>query len=220
MEHTLRPPEKIGDLLGLISQVYDYRLKERGPSANGVFWKNAEGQMLRHEILLQIIEPKDLSGGITINDLGCGYGALFEMLKTSPIMNGSQYFGNDISAEMIDAAHMRNHEPCATFTLGAMAAQSADYSFASGTFNMFMGADRMLWRDYVFSTLQRLWENTEKGMAFNLLDSKPSEHLLNLYYADFDEVMEFARTLSPHVEVVDDYPLDEWTIFVRREAVT
>lgn len=216
MEHTLKPPEKIGDLLGLISQVYDHRLKERGPSANGVFWKNAEGQILRHEILLQIIAPKDLLGGITINDLGCGYGALFEMIKSTPLMKDSRYFGNDISAQMIEAAHVRNHEPCATFKQSAQVAQSADYSFASGTFNMFMGADPKLWRDYVFATVQHLWEHTNKGLAFNLLDSSASDHLIDLYYADLDEVMDFTHSLTPHVEVVDDYPLDEWTIYLRR----
>lgn len=215
-ELTIQPPSDIGDLLELIGQVYDHRLKECGPTASGVFWKHEEGQTLRYEILLQIIDDQDLNGNISINDLGCGYGALFEMIKNSPLMKSSKYFGYDISKEMIDAARIRNHDNRANFTHSPLANVVADYSFVSGTFNMFLGARQNLWRDYVRSSIRLLWQNTKKGLAFNMLDASSETRLLDLYYADLDDMVEYAKTLTPNVEVANDYPLDEWTIFMRR----
>ncbi|MDH5188374.1 MAG: class I SAM-dependent methyltransferase [Rhodospirillaceae bacterium] len=215
-ESTIQPPSDLGDLLELIGQVYDHRLKECGPTAGGVFWKNQEGQALRYEILLQIIDGADLGGGISINDLGCGYGAFFEMLKDSPIMNTSKYFGYDISLEMIDAARIRNHDTRAVFSHSPLATEIADYSFVSGTFNMFLGAKQNMWRDYVRSSIRLLWQNTKKGLAFNMLDAGSESRLLDLYYADLNDMVDYAKTLTPNVEVVDDYPLDEWTILMRR----
>lgn len=53
-------------------------------------------------------------------------------------------------------------------------------------------------------------------MAFNMLDNSSPERLLDLYYANRHEMVEFALTLSPEVEVIDDYPLSEFTIYVKR----
>ncbi|MCK5167268.1 MAG: class I SAM-dependent methyltransferase [Rhodospirillaceae bacterium] len=215
-ELTIQPPSDIGDLLEFIGQVYDHRLKECGPTAQGVFWKHEEGQTLRHEILLQIVEPSDLCGNITINDLGCGYGAFFEILKNNPLMSESKYFGYDISMEMIDAARIRNHDNRANFIHSARASETADYSFASGTFNMSLGAIDHLWSDYVYSSIRMLWENTKKGLAFNMLDSNSGAKLTDLHYANMDDTIKYAKTLTPNVEIITDYPLDEWTVFMRR----
>ncbi len=215
-ELTIQPPSDIGDLLELIGQVYDHRLKECGPTAQGVFWKHEEGQTLRYEILLQVMDQSDPSDSITINDLGCGYGAFFEILKNNPLMNKSKYFGYDISIEMIDAACIRNHDNRASFIHSARASEVTDYSFASGTFNMFLGAQQNLWRNYVRSSIRMLWQNTKKGLAFNMLDANAGAQLSDLYYADMDDVVEYAKTLTPNVEIITDYPLDEWTVFMRR----
>ncbi|MDH3336085.1 MAG: class I SAM-dependent methyltransferase [Rhodospirillaceae bacterium] len=215
-ESTIIPPGDLGELLELIGQVYDHRLKERGPTAGGVFWKNEEGQTLRYEVLLQIIDNSDLNGNITINDLGCGYGALFEMIKSSPLINNSKYFGYDVSREMIDSARIRNHDSRAEFLHSPIATEASDYSFVSGTFNMSLGAIEHMWLEYIHSSIRMLWKKTKKGLAFNMLDIRSENRLFDLYYADLDAMVEFAKTLTPKVEVIEDYPLDEWTILMRR----
>ena len=215
-ESTIMPPSDLGDLLELIGQVYDHRLKECGPTAGGVFWKNEEGQTLRYEVLLQIIDNADLNGNVTINDLGCGYGALFEMIKNSPLINNSKYIGYDVSREMIDSARIRNHDNRAEFIHSPIATETADYSFVSGTFNMSLGAIEHMWLEYIHASIRMLWKNTKKGLAFNMLDIRSENRLFDLYYADLDAMIEFAKTLTPKVEVIEDYPLDEWTILMRR----
>ncbi len=209
-------PNDISQLLEFVSRVYTYRINECGPVANGVFWKDADGQMLRLELLLQAIAGEDLNGPITVNDLGCGYGALFDLIKDEPMMRGGRYFGYDISPEMIDAAKAQHSDPRANFFVSPVATETADYSFVSGTYNMSMSADPILWAHYIKTSLDMLWKKTTKVMAFNLLDKDSTSKLDDLYYADRRTFLEHALTLSPEVEIIDDYPLDEFTIVVKR----
>jgi len=215
---TANLPTNIPDLLDLVRRVYDYRLGECGAVANGVFWKDADGQMLRLEILLQAILPEDLKGPITVNDFGCGYGALFDVLASEPMMRGGGYTGYDISQDMQRAAQARQNDERATFIHSPIATQMADYSFVSGTYNMCMGAPPAQWADYIKTSLDMLWSKTTKVMAFNLLDDQQPEKLSDLYYANKRAFIAYALTLSPEVEVIDDYPLTEFTIFVKRSG--
>jgi len=210
------PPKDIGQLLNLVSLAYSHRVNQCGPVANGVFWKDQDGQLLRYELLLQAIEDEDLNGPISVNDLGCGYGALFDLLADQPMMQDGRYYGYDISPKMIEKAKLRHADARATFIESPLPTETADYSFVSGTYNMNFGARRDIWGEYVKTSLLRLWEKTTKVMAFNMLDAGSKERLLDLYYADRNEFVEFAMSLSPEVEIIDDYPLDEFTIYVKR----
>jgi len=206
-----------GDPLRVIRDIFDRNIVKHGPSAKGVYWKNPEGQVLRYEILLGIIGKDDLGGGIFLNDLGCGYGAMFDIIADDPLMQNSRYFGYDLSGEMIRHAKSHTDDPRAQFFKSDHALHVADYSFASGTFNMHAGQDNELWKGCVLESLRALWLKTRKGMAFNMLDKNHPESLKGLYYADRDIYLDFCRTeLSPNVELVTDYPLEEWSIFVRR----
>jgi len=213
------PPEDINQLLNLVSLAYSYRINQCGPVANGVFWKDEDGQVLRYELLLQAVAEADLAGPITVNDLGCGYGALFDLLSTMPMMQNGRYFGYDISSPMLEKARERHTDPRATFIESPIPTEVADYSFASGTYNMNFGARRDIWGAYVKTSLMRLWEKTDKVMAFNMLDNASPERLTDLYYANRQEFLEFALSLSPEVEIIDDYPLTEFTIYVKRPGV-
>jgi len=210
------PPEDIGQLLNLVSRTYSYRIDQCGPVANGVFWKDHDGQMLRYELLLQAVANEDLNGPITVNDLGCGYGALFDLLADQSMMQGGRYFGYDISPKMLEEAQARHGDPRASFIESPIATETADYSFVSGTYNMNFGARRDIWGDYVKTSLKRLWDKTTKAMAFNMLDGASPERLINLYYANKREYVEFVLNLSPEIEIIDDYPLAEFTIYVKR----
>ena len=79
--------------------------------------------------------------GVSINDLGCGYGALYEFIKMNNICL-SKYFGYDISEEMIEAANefiLNNNQEkdCEIFLENSsLITHYADYSITSGIFNM------------------------------------------------------------------------------------
>ncbi|PCI37714.1 MAG: hypothetical protein COB46_13045 [Rhodospirillaceae bacterium] len=209
-------PDNIPDILDLIRRVFEYRLDECGPVSGGVMWKDADQQILRLEILLSAILPKDLNASISINDFGCGYGALFELISDDPMMTTGRYIGYDISGDMVNAAKAKYPDPRATFIHSPVATEPADYSFVSGTYNMDMGAPKDLWSHYVKTSLKSLWDKTNKVMAFNMLDDIEPKKLADLYYANKAEFIDFAKTLSPDVEINYDYPLNEFTIILRR----
>ena len=201
--------------LGLVAAGYAVQLKEHGATPMGVLWSDKEGQELRFRILMELIEADINNGGLTINDLGCGYGAFFEFLKDMPLLEGGHYYGFDICDDMVEAAKQRISDPRAVFMESSFATQKADYSFASGTFNMKGTEPDKDWSQYVKESLRQLFSQSAKGMAFNILDSRQSERQEWLYYADPEELLDYCRsTPSPKVKLIDGYPLKEATILV------
>lgn len=205
------------ELLAPVAAAFERRLKLHGVGPSAVFWNNFEGQQLRFELLIGVMEDDVRRRKISINDLGCGYGALFEFLQYMPPMEGGRFFGYDISAEMIKAARRRVSDPRAQFYESSIAVHVADYSFASGAYNMKQTAGEEEWNDYVKESLRRLWSKSTKGMAFNMLNDQREKIEDWLYYADSQDFLDFCRTaLSPNAILVDSHPLKEWTILIRR----
>jgi len=204
------------EFLSPIAILYKHRFKVYGASSKGVFWNSKDGHELRLGILARFLDSEDGSG-ITVNDLGCGYGAFFDKIKDMPCMAGGRYVGYDICKELAEEAAAHTNDPRAVFAISLIATDRADYSFACGTFNMNDQVDADEWAEYVKESIAHLWSKTRKGMAFNLLDQRGNKRLNGLFYADREEIAAFCTEhLSPNVEVIEDYALDEFTIFVRR----
>ena len=215
------PLKRAHKFLAPVAVLYDMRLKRFGARPEGVFWLDEKGQRLRFDILSRIMEGA--GGSVIVNDLGCGYGAFFQFLKDRPVLKDGLYLGYDISEFMVEKAKRLNDDSRAKFVQGLIATWRADYSFASGTYNMRMDTDPLEWAEYVRASLVQLWSASERGLAFNMLADeeairrgKPRQD--DLYYARSQEYLDFCRReLSPHSTLVDDYPLAEWTIQVNRE---
>jgi len=209
--------ERAPALLTPVVMAYERRLRRYGDTPRGVFWKNAEWQRRRYEILVRIFDDVALAGGITVHDFGCGYGALFDYIADHPAMHMSRYVGTDMCEGMIEAAEKRITDPRATFQRHLWVTEAADYTFVSGTFNMSMEADDGIWWEYVEVSLERLWKATRRGMAFNLLSTSSPEKYDGLYYAAPEDVLEFVRkTMDPAAQLIVDPPMPDFTVFVRR----
>ena len=63
-----------------VSNYYTNKINSYGPTPSGVDWNGKESQDLRFHELLKCLVPNQT---ITINDLGCGYGALVNFLSHS-----------------------------------------------------------------------------------------------------------------------------------------
>jgi len=204
------------EFLKEISDAFSGRIGKYRDTPAGVLWKNAAGQSLRFELLAGILDDAPGTGTVTVNDLGCGYGALLDFLKSLPQMPRFDYAGYDISGKMVKTARQRTRYPHADFHVADKANRRAGYAFVSGTYNLKLGVDDGLWRDFVRESIADLWSKTDTAMAFNMLDARADYKEEGLYYADADEFVEFARTLSGNVTLIDDYPLEEWTIYLLR----
>ena len=124
--------------------------------------------------------------------------------------------GPDISSEMITRA--RELHPGATFVSDKAQLTQADYTIASGIFNVKLDASEEDWRAYMFRTIADLASLGTRGFAFNALTSysDADKRRADLHYADPLELFEHCRcNYSRFVTVVHDYPLYEFTILVR-----
>lgn len=208
------------DHQGLLQGVADYysaKLADHGETPQGVDWNGAGSQLLRFEQLTRVL-PAD--GAYSVNDIGCGYGALVEVLRTRG--QAFDYAGNDVSADMVAAADKRYGDHSnVRFTLGSAPQAAADYGIASGIFNVRHAHGDAEWLAYIHATLDMLDRTSRRGFAFNCLTrySDPERMRDDLYYADpcalFDHCK---RRYSRQVALLHDYGLYEFTILVRKDA--
>ena len=205
------PSNKI-DLLAEVAQYYSTKLAEYGETPRGVDWNGEDGQKLRFEQVCKIIDVDHFS----INDLGCGYGALYDFLVSKK--KSFSYLGVDVSEGMIRAAEKRYKGlPQARFALSNEFDEAADFGVASGIFNVRMGRSDDQWRIYLEATLDLL--DRTSGFAFNCLTTYSDRDKMRdyLYYADPCALFDLCkRRYSRNVTLLHDYELYEFTILVRK----
>jgi SAM-dependent methyltransferase len=207
---------KTTEILVEVADYYSAKLAEHGETPRGVDWNGEESQELRFAQLAQVISQQ---AGFSLNDLGCGYGALFDYL--SSCCRDFVYNGSDVSTNMINAAQNRHaSSPNARFSVAAEPPEMADYGIASGIFNVRLGRSDTEWCNYLEATLDVLDRTSRLGFAFNCLTSySDSDKMRNyLYYADPCVLFDLCkRRYSRHVALLHDYGLYEFTILVKKK---
>src|SRR5439155_24940087 len=152
-------------LLGPVERYYTQKLEEHGAVARGVDWNSDESQELRFEQLLQVVAP---DRRFSLNDYGCGYGALAGYLARGGC--DVDYRGFDISPKMREAARTALAGNARIVdTVDEL--EPADYTVASGIFNVKLESGDDDWLAYVFETLDRLDALSERGFGVNALTS-------------------------------------------------
>ena len=203
-------------LLTEVASYYSRKLAEHGVTARGVDWNGEQSQTNRFEQLCKVIDPEGLA--FSLNDLGCGYGALLDYLRDK--YEACAYLGVDVSHEMIKVAEQRHAAANrARFITSAEPDEVADYGLASGIFNVRLGRSDAEWFDYLQATLDVLDRTSSLGFAFNCLTSYSDEDKKRdyLYYADPCRLFDLCkRRYSRQVALLHDYGLYEFTILVRK----
>lgn len=197
------------------ARYYDEKIRLFGAVARGVDWNSEESQQLRFHQLLRLIDALDMT---TVIDYGCGYGAFAAYLRRQGF--GGRYAGFDISAPMIaEAVTAYDGDSLCSFTTDRDALAQADYTFASGVFNVKQEHTVARWQEYIMATLTDMAGLSGKGFAFNMLSSYSDldKQRSNLFYADPGFYFDYCKTqFSKRVALLHDYPLYEFTIVVRK----
>ena len=203
-------------ILDNVRRYYGEKVRTHGATARGVDWNSSDSQRLRFEQLLK------LAGGgrrFSVNDYGCGYGALADYLRDEGY--SFRYRGFDISPQMIaEAGELHPATEEVAFVGEERALGVADYTVASGIFNVKLQVPAVEWEAYVLETLGAIDGLSRRGFAFNLLTNYSDAEFMrpDLYYADplfyFDLCK---RKFSRFVSLLHDYPLYEFTLLVRKE---
>lgn len=211
--------EKTGDqdLLQNVQRYFIDTLTSHGPTPRGVDWNSPEAQESRFEQLLKVCRT---DAPFSITDYGCGYGSLVDYLRRHQLH--CRYTGFDMVEQMIaQARELYGQLPDCTFTSVEAALIPADYTVASGIFNMKLDVQAGDWTEYVLRTLDSFDRLSRYGFSFNLLTSyaDPERMRTDLYYADpcfyFDQCK---RRYARNVALLHDYGTYDFTIIVRKEC--
>lgn len=206
-------------LLQHVEAYYTAKVVAHGPTARGADWNSEASQQLRFQQLLRVLDNE--RGPFTVNDLGCGYGALAAYLHAR---GGTfHYQGFDLSPTMIQlACKQYGHLANCCFSHPPDALAPAHYTVASGIFNVKLTTETEQWHAYMLDTIDRLAALSTRGFAFNVLTSysDPDRMRPDLYYADPCFLFDYCqRHYSRWVTVLHDYGLYEFTVVVKFKSV-
>jgi SAM-dependent methyltransferase len=202
-------------ILDELGRFFGEKVARLGPTPAGADFNSEAAQTIRFR---QFVRLLDFTRPFSLIDFGCGYGALASYLLDLGLPM-HRYVGFDISAEMIQAA--RSHVPTSLeskLTTKVNDIGTADFTVASGIFNVKLDAAAMIWRQHVVDTLDTLARVSLRGFGFNMLTSysDPEKMRPDLYYGDpswfFDHCK---RKFSRNVALLHDYELYDWTMAVR-----
>jgi SAM-dependent methyltransferase len=197
------------------ARYYQQKIARFGPSPAGVDWRCEPTQQLR---FVQLLKLCDLGRNFTLNDVGCGYGALLGYLAQRRKLHRVDYFGIDLAPAMIEAARAAWPRHRNKFTIGACSPRVADYSVASGIFNVRLDIPFSLWELFIERTLSQMRQTSRLGFAVNFLApvprgiSSPSE----LYRAPPGAWAAYCKkNFGAAIEQLSGYGLHEETLLVR-----
>ncbi len=213
----LTPMGKSDEMLDAVRVYYSDKIVAHGATARGVDWNSAESQRVRFRELLRVCGDGPIG---SLNDFGCGYGALHDFLGENGRL--TDYRGFDVSAAMLEEARRLHPQiPSERFVQAIEELPAAGFTVASGIFNVKLNAPVEDWKGYVATTIDQLAARSRKGFAFNMLTSYSDRDRMrdDLYYGDpcfyFDLCK---RKHSRWVSLLHDYGLYEFTIIVKLEV--
>ena len=165
-----------------LNRTYQTRLAKEGYNPRGVFWRSKSSQVARFDSLLSLVHKLKPKITVSIADIGCGYGAMFEFISSSPKFNYFDYHGVDINSAMIEACQKKYPSQTGLFSIGNKPQKEVDFCLFSGTFNLTHSNDSALWTDYVFSCLKKCMTRTRHGLVLNLLCTPKTKIQKQIFY--------------------------------------
>jgi SAM-dependent methyltransferase len=185
----------------------------------GVDWSCQATQSLRFVQLLKIC---DFSVAFSLNDIGCGYGALAAFLAVRHPKSKIDYLGVDLSRAMIQRARRRHTGADRRFTVRTTGFRIADYSVASGIMNVSFGHSRVTWEGFVARTLAQMRRTSRLGFSVNFFAETTSPRASadrsadDLYRTSPERWIRYCEDeLDCSVKTVADYGMKEFTLLVR-----
>ena len=210
-------PQSLGRLHEDVERYYTQKVLTHGASALGVDWTCQPTQELRFVQLLKIC---DFEHPFALNDVGCGYGALLSFLRKRYRGAKVDYLGTDLSQAMIDkASPSRSLAIRSQFVVTAGIPRIADYSVASGIFNVKLGHPIAGWTVFIKQMLTAMHAASRIGFAVNFLAplEQGMQDIPELYRTSPETWIRYCkRQFNVKAEVASDYGMREFTLTVRR----
>ncbi len=202
-----------------VASYYNHKIEQYGPTPLGVDWSCVPTQEMR---FVQLLKVCNFDAQFSLNDLGCGYGALVPYLVRRHRRHNLDYLGVDLSASMVHVARQKwKHKPGVAFEQGHRPSRMADYSVASGIFNVKLNATVAQWEAYIANTLDELHATSRIGFACNFLTllAPGSRDVPQLYRAASAKWVTHCETqFNAEVAILDAYGMREFTLLIHPRA--
>ncbi|MGJ4904311.1 class I SAM-dependent methyltransferase [Bradyrhizobium sp. HKCCYLRH2060] len=217
---TAKDVPSLGLIQADVDAYYSACVARHGATPRGVDWSCEATQGLR---FVQLMKLCDVSAPFSLNDIGCGYGALVPFLESRFASCEIDYLGIDLSRAMISRARRRFAAPLRRFVVASESPRIADYSVASGIMNVNVGYSRDAWEGYIKAMLQRMFATSRRGFAVNFMRAAADEEQdgdpakARLYRTTPDVwATHCEQEFAAAVEVIGNYGMKEFTLLVRR----
>jgi SAM-dependent methyltransferase len=201
---------------------YSGTFAEHGATARGVDWGRDADLALRYDKMLSVIEPSSgsdngSSHGISLLDVGCGYGGLFGHARKRDV--AIDYTGIDVVPQMIE--HAKETFPTARFACRDVfddaLSERFDYVVCNGILTQKLTTSIREMDVYAQEMIKRLFELCRRGVAFNLMTNKVNFMVDNLYYRSPVELLSFCfAEVTDRIKIDHSYKLYDYTVYLYR----
>jgi SAM-dependent methyltransferase len=208
--------QEFSEIYATIESYYSEKITAFGPTPRGADWNSIITQEVR---FLQLLKICNFSAPFALNDVGCGYGALLSYLTKYHPEIYIDYLGFDVSPAMIyHADRLQRDLSRAGFMVANASPRIADYSVASGVFNVKLDQPLDRWERYVAKTLVDIHASSRRGFAVNFMIPTASDWDTHELYRTVPEpwIRYCENELQSSAQVLADYGLREFTLLVRR----
>ena len=209
------PPE-LAAVQADIEAYYSRKMLRYGATPLGVDWSCVPTQQLR---FVQLMKLFDCTQAFSVNDVGCGYGALLNFMAARFRRLKIDYWGVDLSRAMIDEARrLSGKYKLAQFSVAGSSPRIADYCVASGIFNVKLQHTDAVWTEFVKATLADMHANSRIGFAVNFLS--PPVQGMGTTSELYTEAAPFWQHYCEHTfkapaTLIEGYGMREYTLLVR-----
>jgi SAM-dependent methyltransferase len=209
----------MNDVSDVLRRYYSKCFAEHGASAPGVDWHNAASLALHYDKMLAVIEMDRLYRGVSVLDVGCGYGGLLDRAIERGI--DIEYTGIDIVPEMV--SHGQCKHPDASFAeadiFSFIPGRTFDYVVANGVLTEKLDVSIRAFDQFSRRMIRRMFDFANRGIAFNMMTSYVNFTASNLFYQNPGELISFCSAeLSPKWRLDHAYPHYDFTMYVFRAA--
>jgi SAM-dependent methyltransferase len=199
-----------------IAEHYNNCFQQHGDNNLGVDWPNYEDTLIRHQVMYDLIKDT----GATLLDFGCGLGHFYEWIKDNYNPKIAKYSGLDINEGFYNTcitkfSHLKFYH-LDIFQDNDL--PNFDYITVNGVFTekRDLSQDEMM--DFFISTITKLWNKCNKGIAFNLMSKHVDWEREDLFHVGLDELGWFLKkNLSRDFIIRNDYKLYEYTTYVYKK---
>lgn len=214
------PPRRSPDAL---AQYYSTRLAAHGDTARGAGWPNEADRQVRFGVMAEL--ARGTLGRASLCDMACGTGAFLKHLRAGGAAP-SDYVGIDVCGDAI--ARARAALPDAAFLHRDILAQGGpalpepvDFTVINGLFTVRADLDEAAMWDFMTAVVERLWPETRRGLAFNVMSAVVDWTRDDLFHVPMDRLAAWLFALAGRRVVFrNDYDLYEYTVYLYRDPVT